>query len=96
VFHGLPSEVERCREIVLAMLPEATRADANDTTAGTEQYLSGTMEFTTQGEPALRVFNRLVTQVPAVTIVLEYADVKTGQQKVLRAVEGKILEHRAV
>ena len=96
VFHGLPAEVERCRAIVLAMLPEATRAEAKYETAGSEQYLSGTMAITTDNEPAFNVFNRLVAQVPAVTVVLEYDDVKTGQNRQLRAVDGRIVEHRAV
>lgn len=96
VFHGLPAEVERCRELVLEGLPEAERAAAKYMTAGAEHYLSGTLEFTTTNEPAFRAFNRLVAQVPAVTVMLEYDDAKSGQRRLLRAVDGRIQEHRTV
>jgi hypothetical protein len=96
VFHGLPAEVERCRELVLEGLPEAERAAAKYTTAGAEQYTVGTLEFTTAGEPAFRAFNKLVAQVPGVTVTLEYTDAKSGQRRLLRAVDGRIQEHRAV
>lgn len=96
VFHGLPAEVERCRELVLGCLPEAARAGATYTTAGAAQYLAGTLKFTTVGEPAFRAFNRLVAQVPAVTVVLEYGDLNAGGRRQLRAVDGRIVEHRAV
>jgi hypothetical protein len=91
VFHGLPAEVERCRTLAMEMLPADDQARVKYTTAGSEQYLSGTMEFATQGEPALRAFNRLVARVPAVTVVLGYDDVKSGLRRELRAVDGKIV-----
>ena len=81
VFHGLPAEVERCRELVLGCLPEAARAGATYTTAGAAQYLAGTLKFTTVGGPAFRAFNRLVAQVPAVTVVLEYGDLNAGGRR---------------
>jgi hypothetical protein len=96
VFHGLPTEVEQCRTLALDMLPAEVQTHAKYTTTGGEHYLSGTMEFPTQGEPALRVFNRLVARIPAVTVSLEYADVKSGQRRELRAVDGKIKGHRTV
>jgi hypothetical protein len=34
--------------------------------------------------------------VPAATVVLEYDDLNTGGRRQLRAVDGRIVEHRAV
>jgi len=65
-------------------------------TNGSESYLAGSMEITTEASLALTVFNRLVAQVPTVTVVLEYEDPKTGGRRQLRAVDGRIVEHRAV
>lgn len=96
VFHGLPDEVERCRAMALDTLPSAARARVQYETTGSESYLAGSMEFTTAQEQAFRVFNRLVAQVPAVTVVLEYDDPKSAQRRQLRAVDGRIVEHRAV
>lgn len=94
-FHGMPSEVELCRSLVLQTLPEAARAGVKYETTGSESYLSGTLEFTTCRDSAFRAFNRLVAQVPAISVSLEYADVKSGQRRTLRAIDGKIVEHRA-
>lgn len=96
VFHGLPAEVERCRALVLESLPVDARAAAKYATAGNEQYMVGTVEFTTASEPAFRAFNKLVARVPGVTVSLEYADAKSGQRLLLRAVDGKIVEHGVV
>jgi hypothetical protein len=96
VFHGLPSEVERCRTLAMDAIPVAARARVKHETTGSESYLAGSMEFTTAQEPAFRVFNRLVAQVPAVTVVLEYDDVKSAQRRQLRAVDGRVVEHRPV
>ena len=96
VFHGLPDEVERCRMDALEMLPVATQAGVKYETAGSETYASGTLEFTTAAEPAFRVFNRLVAQVPGVTVSLEYDDLKTGQRRLLRAIDGRVIEHKVI
>ena len=80
----------------LAVLPSAAQARVKYQTTGSERYLAGSMEFTAAQEPAFRVFNRLVAQVPAVTVVLEYDDVKSAQRRQLRAVDGTIVKHRAV
>ena len=96
VFHGLPNEVERCRTLAMDAITVAAKARVKHETTGSESYLAGSMEFTTAQEPAFRVFNRLVAQVPAVTVVLEYDDVKSAQRRQLRAVDGRIVEHRAV
>jgi hypothetical protein len=96
VFHGLPDEVKRCRMDALEMLPVATQAGVKYETAGSETYASGTLEFTTAAEPAFRVFNRLVAQVPGVTVSLEYDDVKTGQRRLLRAIDGRVIEHKVI
>jgi len=94
-FHGRPGEVETCKSLAWDMLPAGQLKDLKYTSSGSEQYMSGCMEFTTQDEPALRVFNRLVARVPAVTVVLEYDDPKTRQPRILRAVDGKIEGSRA-
>ena len=94
--HGLPEELDRSRALALAVLPSAAQASVKHETTGSESYLAGSMEFTAGQEPAFRVFNRLVAQVPAVTGVLEYDDVKSAQRRQLRAVDGRIVEHRAV
>jgi len=96
VFHGLPAEVESCRTLVLEMLSNPHRTGATFTTEGNDEYVVGSMEFTAAQEPAFRVFNRLVAQVPAVTVVLEHDDPKSAQRRQLRAVDGRIVEHRAV
>ena len=96
VFHGLPAEVEQCRTLAMGAIPVAAQARVKYQTTGSESYLAGSMEFTAGQEPAFRVFNRLVAQVPAVTVVLEYDDVKSAQRRQLRAVDGRIVEHRAV
>lgn len=96
VFHGLPAEVERCRSLAIDALPAASRPSVNYTTNGTEVYVAGSMEITTEAAPAFPVFNRLVAQVPAVTVVLEYDDLNAGGRRQLRAVDGRIVEHRAV
>ena len=96
VFHGLPEEVEQCRVLVTDMLPEPVRAAAKYETTGNEQYLSGSMEIMTEGEPAIPVFNRLVARIPGVTVSLEYDDPKTATRRLLRAVDGKIEGSRAV
>lgn len=95
VFHGLPAEVERCRELAIDALPAAARPGVKYTTNGTESYVAGSMELTADAELAVKAFNRLVAQVPAVTVTLEYADVNTGGRRQLRAVDGRIVEHRA-
>ena len=96
VFHGLPGEVERCRALAIDVLPEAARAATKFDASGSESYASGTLEFTTDTELAVKAFNRLVAQVPAVTVVLEYDDLSTGGRRQLRAIDGRIVEHRAV
>ena len=96
VFHGLPNEVELCRVLAIDVLPEAARAGVKYETTGSESYLSGTLEFTADTGLALKAFNRLVAQVPAISVSLEYADLNTGQRRLLHAVDGKIVEHRAV
>lgn len=80
----------------LAVLPSAARPRVKYQTTGSESYLAGSTEFTAAQEPAFRVFNRLVAQVPAVTVVLEYDDVKSAKRRQLRAVDGRIVEHRPV
>lgn len=95
VFHGLPDEVERCRELAIDALPAAARPGVKYTTNGTESYVAGSMELTADAELAVKAFNRLVAQVPAVTVTLEYADVNTGGRRQLRAIDGRIVEHRA-
>jgi len=96
VFHGLPDEVERCRTLAMDAIPVAAQARGRHETTGSESYLASSMEFTTAQEPAFRVFNRLVAQVPGVTVVLEYDDPKSAQRRQLRAVDGTIVEHRPV
>ncbi|MBM4022608.1 MAG: hypothetical protein FJ284_10300 [Planctomycetes bacterium] len=96
VFHGLPAEVERCRELAIDALPAAARPGVKYTTNGTKSYVAGSMEITTEAVPALTAFNKLVAQVPAVTVVLEYDDLSTGGRRQLRAIDGRIGEHRAV
>lgn len=96
VFHGLPGEVERCRALAIAVLPEAAQAATKFDASGSESYASGTLAFTADAGLALKAFNRLVAQVPAVTVTLEYGDVKAGGRRHLRAVDGRIVEHRAV
>lgn len=96
VFHGLPGEVERCRALAIDVLPEATRAATKFDASGSESYASGTLAFTADTELALKAFNRLVAQVPAVTVTLDYGDAKTGGRRHLQAVDGRIVEHRAV
>jgi hypothetical protein len=90
VFHGRPDEVERCRVMAAQMLPAVCKKRVQYTTDGNEGYASGSMSIETQGEPALRIFNRLLAQVPAVTVLLEYEDPTTGKPRRLRAVDGKI------
>jgi|GEM_PF-5742739 hypothetical protein len=96
IFHGLPAEVERCRALAIDAIPAASRPGVKYTTNGTESYVAGSMELTTEAAPALTAFNRLVAQVPSVTVVLEYDDLNTGGRRQLRAVDGRIVEHRAV
>jgi hypothetical protein len=96
VFHGLPAEVERCRELAVSAIPAEARPGLKYTTNGGEGYVAGSIEVRTANEPAFNAFNRLVTQVPAVTVTLEYDDPKTAARRLLRAVDGKIVEHRAV
>lgn len=96
VFHGLPAEVERCRELAIDALPAPARPGVKYATNGTESYVAGSMEITTEATPAFPIFNRLVAQVPAVTVVLEYDDLSTGERRQLRAIDGRIGEHRAV
>jgi len=91
VFHGLPAEVEQCRALVLEMLSNPHRTAATFTTEGNDQYVAGSMDFTTNSEPAFRAFNKLVAQIPGVTVTLEYADPKSGQPRQLRAVDGRIV-----
>lgn len=96
VFHGLPAEVERCRELAVSAIPAEARPGLKYTTNGGEGYVAGSIEVRTANEPAFNAFNRLVAQVPAVTVTLEYDDPKTAARRLLRAVDGKIVEHRAV
>jgi hypothetical protein len=96
VFHGLPAEVERCRELAVSAIPAEARPGLKYTTNGGEGYVAGSLEVRTANEPAFNAFNRLVAQVPAVTVTLEYDDPKTATRRLLRAVDGKIVEHRAV
>jgi hypothetical protein len=96
VFHGLPAEVERCRELAIDAFPVAAHPGVTYTTNGTKSYVAGSMEITADAELAVKAFNRLVAQVPAVTVTLEYGDVNTGGRRQLRAVDGRIVEHRAV
>jgi hypothetical protein len=96
VFHGLPAEVERCRELAVSAIPADAQPGLKYTTSGGESYVAGSIEVTTANEPAFNAFNRLVAQVPAVTVTLEYDDPKTAARRLLRAVDGKIVEHRAV
>jgi hypothetical protein len=96
VFHGLPAEVERCRELAVSAIPAEARHGLKYTTNGGEGYVAGSIEVRTANEPAFNAFNRLVAQVPAVTVTLEYDDPKTATRRLLRAVDGRIVEHRAV
>lgn len=96
VFHGLPAEVERCRTLAIDAIPEAERSSVKYTTNGGRGYVAGSMEITTEATPAFAVFNRLVAQASAVTVVLEYDDLNAGGRRQLRAVDGRIVEHRAV
>ena len=96
VFHGLPKEVERCRELAVSAIPVDAHPSVKYTTNGGEGYVAGSMEITTEATPAFMVFNSLVAQVPAVTVVLEYDDLNSGGRRQLRAVDGRIVEHRAV
>lgn len=66
------------------------------TTNGGEGYVASSMEITTEATPAFMVFNSLVAQVPTVTVVLEYDDLNSGGRRQLRAVDGRIVEHRVV
>lgn len=43
-----------------------------------------------------KAFNRLVAQVPAVTVTLEYGDAEAGGRRQLRAIDGRIVGQRAV
>jgi hypothetical protein len=95
VFHGLPGEVERCRALAIDVLPEAERAATKFNVSGSESYASGMLEFTTGTGLALKAFNRLVAQVPAISVSLEYGDVKSGNRRLLQAVDGRIVEHKA-
>lgn len=88
-FHGLPDEVERCLDFATVMLAEhnvAVECDAS----GNDKYQMVLMSFESPKGPAMRVFNRLVAQVPAATILLEHEDPATGKPRILRAVDGKI------
>ena len=96
VFHGLPDEVERCRALAIDVLPEASRASTKFDASGSESYASGTLEFTAAAELAVKAFNRLVAQVPAVTVTLDYGDAEAGGRRLLRAIDGRIVERRAV
>lgn len=60
VFHGLPAEVERCRQLAIDALPVESRPCVRFVTNGTESYVAGTMEITTEATPAFPIFNRLV------------------------------------
>jgi hypothetical protein len=96
VFHGLPAEVERCRELAVSAIPAVARPGLKYTTNGGEGYVAGSIEVRTEAAPALTAFNRLVAQVPSVTVVLEYDDLSTGGRRQLRAIDGRIVEHQAV
>lgn len=96
VFHGLPGEVERCRALAIDVLPGAERAATKFNVSGSESYASGTLEFTTGTGLALKAFNRLVAQVPAISVSLEYDDFKTGQRRLLRAIDGRVIEHKVI
>jgi hypothetical protein len=96
VFHGLPNEVERCRMLAIDAIPSAARPSVKYTTNGGEGYVAGSIEVRTANEPAFNAFNRLVAQVATVTVTLEYDDLKTATRRLLRAVDGKLVEHRAV
>jgi len=87
VLHGLPAEVERCRELAVSAIPAEARPGLKYTTNGGEGYVAGSLEVTTANEPAFNAFNRLVAQVPAVTVTLEYDDLKTATRRLLRAVD---------
>jgi hypothetical protein len=93
VFHGLPAEVERCRELAVSAIPAEARPRLKYTTNGGESYVVGSMEVTTADKPAFGAFNRLVAQVPAVTVTLEYQHPKSATWRLLRAVDGKIIQH---
>jgi hypothetical protein len=87
------AEVTRCRELAVSAIPAEARPGLKYTTNGGEGYVAGSLEVKTANEPAFNSFNRLIAQVPAVTVTLEYDDPKTATRRLLRAVDGKIIQH---
>jgi hypothetical protein len=88
-FHGLPDEMEQCVAFATVMLAKQNEV-AECYLSGNDKYQSVEMLFETPKESALRIFNRLVAQVPAATVGLEYEDPTTGKPLTLRAVDGRI------
>ena len=88
-FHGLPDEVQQCLAVATVMLAEHS-VPAECEASGSDKYQLVVMSFEAPKDTAFRVFNRLMAQVPAATVVLEYADPVTGKPLTLRAVDEKI------